>query len=147
MMNAGSVVGRVLPAYLSDAIGRFNLLAPFAFLAGLSCLFLWRFAHTLPLVFVFASLYGFFSGAFISVINPCVAQISDEHELGTRIGMLYSLISFPALLGGPVAGMLLARHQDSYEEIAIFSGLNLVIGSLLILCAKLAINRNLFDKV
>ena len=94
-MNAGGVLGRVLPAYLSDAIGRFNLLVPCALLAGLSCLVLWTFAYSLPLVYVFATSYGFFSGAFISVINPCVAQISELHELGTRIGVLYTLISFP----------------------------------------------------
>ena len=46
-----------------------------------------------------------------------------------------------------MAGVLLAKYQDSYEEIAFFSGLNLIVGSLLILCAKLAINRNLFAKV
>ncbi|KAM6493808.1 Major facilitator superfamily domain containing protein [Amanita muscaria] len=125
IMNAGGVLGRVLPAYLSDAIGRFNLLVPCAFLAGLSCLVLWTFAYSLPLVFVFATSYGFFSGAFISVINPCVAQISELHELGTRIGVLYSLISFPSLFGGPIAGAILVKDKDSYQYVAIFSGLNL----------------------
>jgi hypothetical protein len=29
------------------------------------------------------------------VITPCVAQISDIRQIGTRIGMLYTIISFP----------------------------------------------------
>lgn len=94
-MNAGGIFGRVAPAYLSDAIGRFNLLIPSAFLSGLSCLVVWKFSHLLWSILVFAVAYGFFSGAFISVINPCVAQISEAHEIGTRIGMLYTIISFP----------------------------------------------------
>jgi hypothetical protein len=44
---------------------------------------------------LFAAVYGFFSGAFISLITPCVAQISDISQIGTRIGMLYSIISVP----------------------------------------------------
>ncbi|KAK2465795.1 hypothetical protein APHAL10511_002339 [Amanita phalloides] len=103
-MNAGGILGRVVPGYLSDAIGRFNLLIPSAFLSGLSCLMVWKFSHALPSILAFAVVYGFFSGAFISVINPCVAQISDVREIGTRIGMLYTVTSFPSLLGGPLAG-------------------------------------------
>jgi MFS family permease len=94
-MNAGGIIGRVLPAYLSDAIGRFNLLIPSAFLSGLLCLVVWKFSYVLSSILAFAVAYGFFSGAFISVINPCIAQISETREIGTRIGMLYTVISFP----------------------------------------------------
>lgn len=95
VMNAGGVLGRIAPAYASDRIGRFNLLTPSAFLCGLCCVTIWLFAHSLPLIMIFSALYGFLSGAFISLITPCVAQISDIRQIGTRIGMLYSIISFP----------------------------------------------------
>ena len=95
VMNAGGVLGRIAPAYLSDRLGRFNLLAPSAFLSGLSCLVFWFFAKSLVSVMLFSVLYGFISGAFVSVINPCVAQISEMAQMGTRIGMLYSIISIP----------------------------------------------------
>jgi MFS family permease len=94
-MNAGGIIGRILPAYLSDAIGRFNLLIPSAFLSGLLCLVVWKFSYVLSSILVFAVAYGFFSGAFVSVLNPCIAQISEAREIGTRIGMLYTVISFP----------------------------------------------------
>ena len=95
VMNAGGVLGRIAPAYLSDRFGRFNLLAPSAFFSGLLCLVFWFFAKTLVSVMLFSVFYGFFSGSFISVVNPCVAQISDMSQLGTRMGMLYSIISLP----------------------------------------------------
>jgi predicted MFS family arabinose efflux permease len=94
-MNAGGFLGRIAPAYLSDTIGRFNLLVPSAFFSGFACLVFWMFAKSLATVMLFAALYGFFSGAFISVITPCVAQISDIRQIGTRIGMMYTIISFP----------------------------------------------------
>ena len=95
VMNAGGVLGRVAPAYISDSVGRFNLLIPSAFFSGLSCVVVWLFAKSLVSVMLFSSLYGFFSGAFISLVTPCVAQISEIGQMGARIGMLYSILSFP----------------------------------------------------
>jgi predicted MFS family arabinose efflux permease len=95
VMNAGGVIGRIAPAYLSDTLGRFNLLAPAAFLSGVLCVLFWMFARALVPLMLFAAAYGFTSGAFISVITPCVAQISDIRQIGSRIGILYSIISFP----------------------------------------------------
>ena len=47
VLNAASVVGRVAPAHVADALGRFALLVPCAFLAGLATLALWPTAHGL----------------------------------------------------------------------------------------------------
>ncbi|KAH6907656.1 major facilitator superfamily domain-containing protein [Coprinopsis sp. MPI-PUGE-AT-0042] len=95
VMNAGGIVGRIAPAYLSDRLGRFNLLFPSALFSGLSCIIGWLFTKDVTALMAFCALYGFFSGAFISLITPCVAQISDLSEIGMRIGMLYTIISVP----------------------------------------------------
>lgn len=95
IMNAGGIFGRIIPAYLADVIGNFNLLAPAALLSGLLCLGLWLQVNTVAGVLVFAAAYGVCSGAFISVITPCVGQISDGREIGYRIGLVYSVVSFP----------------------------------------------------
>ncbi len=95
VLNAGSVLGRIAPAHFADAFGRFALLVPCAALAGLSTLLLWPAAHSLVPLAAYAALYGLFSGAFNALIVPCIAQISDIREIGMRIGILYSIISFP----------------------------------------------------
>ena len=95
VLNAGSILGRIAPAYLSDACGRFNILAPSAFFTGLSTLVFWTFAKSIVPIMMYAAVYGFFSGAFNGLIVPCIAQISDIREIGMRIGMLYSVLSFP----------------------------------------------------
>ncbi|KDR77522.1 hypothetical protein GALMADRAFT_406904 [Galerina marginata CBS 339.88] len=147
VMNAGGVLGRIAPAYLSDSIGRFNLLTPVAFLSGLACVACWLHAETIVGVMLFSSVYGFFSGAFISLITPCVAQISDIKQIGIRIGMLYSIISFPSLLGGPAAGALLSRDHGSFTTMIIFSGTTVMVGSAFILGSKLVENKNIFARV
>ena len=95
VMNAGGVLGRIAPPFLSDALGRFNVLVPCALLTGLAMLAFWPFTSGLTAVMLFAAVYGFFSGAFNALIIPCVAQISALREIGTRVGVLYSIISFP----------------------------------------------------
>ncbi|KAF5343790.1 hypothetical protein D9757_014116 [Collybiopsis confluens] len=147
LMNAGGIFGRIVPAILSDSIGRFNLLAPCSFIAGLLVLVCWTFADNLPTLIVFSVLYGFFSGSFIAVVTPCVAQISDMQEIGSRIGLMYSIISFPALVGGPIAGFILAFNHGSYNGMIVFAGTTTVAGSLLMFGAKLLINPHPFARV
>ncbi|KAJ8521691.1 hypothetical protein ONZ45_g1640 [Pleurotus djamor] len=95
VLNGGGFFGRIAPSWLSDTFGRFNLLFPSAFLSGLLCLTIWLLSHQIVSIMFFAALYGFFSGAFVSLITPCVIQISDKMEIGTRLGTLYTVISFP----------------------------------------------------
>ncbi|KAG6889893.1 hypothetical protein C0995_013869 [Termitomyces sp. Mi166 len=55
VLNAGGVFGRIAPAYLSDSLGRFNLLTPSAFFSGLSCLVFWIFTRDMAGLMVFAA--------------------------------------------------------------------------------------------
>ncbi|KAI6030762.1 major facilitator superfamily domain-containing protein [Pisolithus orientalis] len=147
IMNAGSILGRIAPAWLSDKIGRFNLLCPTAFFSGFICLLFWTFADNLAAVATFSTIYGFLSGAFVSVVTPCVAQISDMEEMGTRIGALYTFVSIPALTGGPIAGALLQSQKGSFVAAIAFAGSSMVLGSSFLLASKLSIDQRFFHRV
>jgi MFS family permease len=94
-MSAGGVGGRIVLPFFADIIGRFNVLAPVAFLSGLSCLAIGLHAQSLATLLIFSVLYGLFSGAYITVVALCVAQISKLDQVGARVGMMYSLLSIP----------------------------------------------------
>jgi MFS family permease len=93
--NAGSAFGRIIPGYMADVAGRYNLMIPATALSGVFSLALWLNVHNTAGIVVFAAIYGFFSGAYISLNTPCVAQISRPEQIGTRVGMTYSIFSFP----------------------------------------------------
>ena len=100
--NAGGLFCRIVPAALSDRVGRFNTLFLCALLLGISCVALWLPVPFIPtaggqiaLDVTFAFSFGFFSGGFIALINVCVAEISKTESVGSRIGLLYCLVSFP----------------------------------------------------
>ncbi|KAM5538781.1 hypothetical protein V8D89_007503 [Ganoderma adspersum] len=147
VLNAASVLGRIAPAHFADAFGRFALLVPCAFLAGLSTALLWPAAHSLAPLLAYAALYGLFSGAFNALIVPCIAQISDIREIGMRIGLLYSIISFPSLVGNPAAGALLTVGHGSYTGLILMSGTSIMVGSGFMLLSKLRIHPDIFARV
>ncbi|KAI0738828.1 MFS general substrate transporter [Daedaleopsis nitida] len=147
VMNAGGIAGRLLPPFLSDGLGRFNILVPSALLSGLTILVFWPFARDLPAIMLFAAVYGFFSGAFNALIIPCIVQISDMSQMGTRVGVLYSIISIPALCGGPAAGAILHADGGSYLGMILLAGSAVVAGSLFLLWARCTLGRRLSDRV
>ncbi|EGO18722.1 hypothetical protein SERLADRAFT_480402 [Serpula lacrymans var. lacrymans S7.9] len=147
VMNAGSVIGRILPALMADYIGRYNLLVPFTAISGIFCLALWMHAHSLAALMCYAVFFGFFSGAFFALQSACIAQISQIEKIGIRMGMAYSLVSFLALVGGPIGGAILNRQKGNFSGMIVFTGVTLIVGSLVTLMVKLKINRNILAKV
>ncbi|KAF9651599.1 MFS general substrate transporter [Thelephora ganbajun] len=154
IMNVGGLVGRIVPAVLSDRVGRFNVLFPCALLSGVSCMVLWlpiSFVSTpggrIALEVTFALSFGFFSGGFIALINACIAEISQTEEVGSRIGLLYCLISFPSMAGGPVAGRLSGNTSHAYIGMILFTGATLIAGSLFVLWTRFRVESRLLVRV
>src|SRR5882762_10470469 len=79
VLNAASILGRILPLVLSDRIGSYNTLTGTTLFAVVLSLALWLRAPGSDdgAGLAFAVLYGFASGAAIAVVTPCVARISD----------------------------------------------------------------------
>jgi MFS family permease len=133
ILNAASVPGRILPNFLADRAGPLNILTPCAIITGILAL-CWIAIKTLPGVIVFAVLYGFFSGGFVSM--PPVAVVSltpDMRTLGTRMGQCFFFSAFGLLAGTPVTGAILNNGQN-WLGVQLFSGITILgTGCLLVL--------------
>ncbi|KAG0364982.1 hypothetical protein BGX24_004327, partial [Mortierella sp. AD032] len=66
LMNGASAVGRIVMGIASDRIGSMNALCISTFTATLTLFFLWTFAKTVTVMFVFSIAYGFCCGAYLS---------------------------------------------------------------------------------
>lgn len=130
--NAASIVGRVLPNYLSDRIGIFNLLAPAAALEGvvILCLIVVR---TRSAIIVVSVITGFFSGIIIAMPPVSMAVLTkDKALIGTRIGTGYAVIAVGLLCCGPVAGAILGSvSPQRWTGVWAFCGTSLLVGSAL----------------
>ena len=135
VLNGASLLGRVLPGVLADRFGRFNILCA----AGLSTgilIFCWPSITTSASIIVFSALFGFCSGAIISGTSVCLATCpSDPRNIGTYMGMGLGISSFAALIGPPVNGALVTRH-NGYDKVSIFSGVVVLAGAVVVLLAK-----------
>ena len=139
ILNAASLFGRILPGYFADRFGRFNVMILTTYFSAILVLALWRHAHTNATIIAFAVLYGFGSGAFVSMSPAVTAQISDVRQIGIRNGSLFAFISVAALCGSPIGGMLLTRYHGGYEGLQIFAGSMMLGGASFFVAARTSI--------
>ena len=90
---------------------------------------------SIPII-LFAALYGFSSGTFVSLLPALVAQISDIRQIGVRNGTNFLIISVAGLLGNPIAGTLVTRDGGRYTYLQIFCGLTMFGGASLFVVAR-----------
>lgn len=94
----------------------------------------------------FAACYGFTSGAFIALVPPVVAQISEIHEIGVRTGMVYGVASLSCLTGIPIAGALLLPGEDgsaTYRWLQAFCMAAVGLGICFLLAMRLSHSRGM----
>lgn len=127
LLNVGSVPGRALPGYLADRFGRFNVMILTAALCTLLIFCIWLPPTVLntasePALTAFAVLFGFWSGAAISLTPVCIAQVSRVEEIGRRVGTCFSISSFGALVGVPIGGAIIDASGGGFTGLVVFSG-------------------------
>lgn len=135
---AHSLFGRLLTGFLADRIGKYNVFTLAASATGISTLALW-----LPIGqdndavrMAYAVLYGFFSGAYVSLIAGLVAQISPMNEIGFRTGLVFFVNSIGALTTSPIAGAILDRENGSWSGVKVFSGVFCIAGTVFVFAAR-----------
>jgi len=77
ILNAGSVFGRLLPTFLADRFGIYNMILPTIY-SSAALLFTIFVVNTSAGIVVMALLYGFTSGAYASLILSLLGQLSTH---------------------------------------------------------------------
>ena len=149
MLNAGSLFGRILSGIAADKIGRFNAFIISCFFAGLFTLALWLPASSSSttvdsIIIAFAVLFGFFSGAYVSLLGALVAAISPPREIGFRTGLVFLVAAVPGLVTNPVAGAILAAGGGSFAGMKVYAGVMMLAGTA---CVALSRGRETKWKV
>jgi MFS family permease len=139
LLNSMSLVGRVVPGFLADLVGRFNILLSLVIVTLLVMATVWipvgsRNESTLYAV---VAIFGFGSGGWISLAPVCAGQLCRTEEYGRFYSTLYSVAAFGALLTVPIGGQLL---QSTTPQILIgFYSAVLVVGLAGVVLSRWAI--------
>lgn len=86
---------------------------------------------------IFAALYGFASGAFVSLLPAQIAQISKIEQIGVRVGVSFACISFAGLIGNPIAGAIVDRNHGKFWGLNVFAGVMMAAGASMFLLARM----------
>lgn len=126
-LNLGAIFGRFLPGLVADRLGRFNVMTVNCLMCALFTLILWLCGalldpSNLGIVISYAVIFGFFSGAAISVAPVCISQVCDIQDYGKRVGTTWTLVSVGTLIAIPIAGAIQQRNNGAYYGLIAFGG-------------------------
>ncbi|KAK6582564.1 hypothetical protein PZA11_004972 [Diplocarpon coronariae] len=130
ILNASSIFGRILPGIIADRIGRFNVMIVTTAFSAVVVLGLWLpSSGNIPII-IFCVLYGFSSGAFVSMGPALIAQISPIREIGTRSGTYFLCVAVGGLTGNPIGGALIQRDSGGFHYLQVFCGVTMAAGAV-----------------
>ncbi|HJQ24564.1 MAG TPA: fused MFS/spermidine synthase [Blastocatellia bacterium] len=134
-----------LYGWLEIGIGVYGLAVPFIF-AALPVIYhpLWRWLQlsffTLSLVrFLFAALVLILPTALMGATLPVLASYyaRDAHRIGLRVGSLYALNTFGAVIGAAVTGFALIPLLGMHATTATAAAINITLGLVALRISRL----------
>ncbi|KAJ7337448.1 MFS general substrate transporter [Mycena albidolilacea] len=141
VLNAATVVGRLVPNLLADVYGALNVAIPMTTVSG-GLVFAMLHLKSVWSLFVFAAFYGFFSGAFMSLLTAIMSSFAfSVNEIGSRIGIAMFLSSIPLLTGAPLQGALLHPPDYTWWRGVTFSGVVQLTGVALLVVSRSMVAR------
>ncbi|KAK8108736.1 hypothetical protein PG984_014537 [Apiospora sp. TS-2023a] len=131
IMCVSQVGGQFVFGILSDRKVPLDVLAcASTTVAAIACLAVWRLAESLPVLVVFALVYGFFGAGFTAIWARMSTAISEDVVVGP---IVFTLLNFGKgvgnVLAGPVGGLLVSDSRSaggpsplSYRLVIVFTG-------------------------
>ncbi|KAL9086237.1 MAG: hypothetical protein Q9159_004302 [Coniocarpon cinnabarinum] len=131
ILNAAALPGRIIPNAISDRVGRYNTMVVCAGLSAIVVFAIWLPGRDSNAgIIAFSAAFGFASGAYVGLAPALMLQISQPQVVGLKIGMMYAMASFAALLSSPLGGNILDEWNQRYQGIMIYSGFMMVGGMI-----------------
>jgi predicted MFS family arabinose efflux permease len=130
MIGGASVAGRMALGVVADRTGIMWLYKLCTLALGLSYA-LWIVTSGYGWLVVFALTMGAAYGGLVALVPAVVAELFGVQGLGAVLGTLYTSSSISALVGPPLAGLVIDR-SGSYQWAAAFAGCACVAGFFII---------------
>ncbi|KAL2669971.1 hypothetical protein Neosp_014849 [[Neocosmospora] mangrovei] len=136
VMSGVGIIGRLVPNYFGDRIGALTVFVP---TAGLGALLVWCWiaVDSQPGLYAWAAASGPALGGIQAMFPSALASLTtDPSKQGTRIGMVFTIVSFAVLTGTPIAGTLISTMNGRYVGAQAFAGACLTLGTVFLAVAR-----------
>jgi MFS family permease len=143
LVSTSSVISAILTGLLIDRLHVTTVILISTLGATTSILLVWGFSSSLPLLIIFALLYGLFAGGFSCTYTGIIKEIKREND-GADVGILIGLLSagrgFGAVISGPLSEALLrsgplvahgaVAYGGGYGSLIVFTGFTTAVGGV-----------------
>ncbi|KAG0267497.1 hypothetical protein BG011_004531 [Mortierella polycephala] len=132
--SGASCLGRIVLGYAADRLPKTIVVSICAWTTAASVLVIWTLSKSFSVFLLFAIMYGFFAGGYVSLVPLVVSETFGAHQLSTVIGFMYTAAGIGMLSGAPVAGMILeaTKPNISYIPVIMTAGGTLLLGAVCI---------------
>ncbi|PCH44595.1 MFS general substrate transporter [Wolfiporia cocos MD-104 SS10] len=132
--NAGSLIGRVLGGICADRFGPLNVITPATFVAGIMT-YAWPYSGSVGGYVIVAILYGMSSGVYASLVASPIVHMGERWDVGTRVGMSFTLLALGALAGPPISGAIYDA-TGNYRAVGFYAGSTVELAVVLLLISR-----------
>lgn len=130
VMNASGILGKIIPTFMCDFLGRFNVMLMIACMMVISLFAIWLPYYNIVGYYMFAGVYGFAFGAAYALTPVLIAQISKTREFGSRYATAYFIVSFGNLISMPIGSQFINKESVSnYNHMIIFAACSMVVAT------------------
>jgi len=99
-------------------------------------------------LYAWAVVYGIVGAAIQSLFPATLSSLTTNLSMaGTRMGMIFTIVSFAVLTGPPIAGQLIQRNDGKYTYAQVFSGADMLVGCCFLIAARMAKSKELRVKI
>ncbi|KAI0309091.1 MFS general substrate transporter [Amylostereum chailletii] len=117
ILSSASFIGRLAGGAVVNRCGVFNVMSSCSFACSI-LVFAMLGLENVAGITVWAVVYGFFSGAYITLLGPMLSSLAtDVSEVGARIGIAFTFTGVGALIATPITGALLTRQYHWWRPI------------------------------
>lgn len=140
IVNAMGVPIRPFVGYVAD-----NVLGPITTLIVGYCVlsvmfFAWIGVTGTTGIYVYCVFFGLSAGAAQGAFGGALSSLTkDPRKMGTRFGMVSTLLGFAALAGPPTAGAIVDRSGGSYVGAQIWAGVAVAAAALTIVACRVSL--------
>ncbi|KAF9646429.1 MFS general substrate transporter [Thelephora ganbajun] len=128
--NAASGFGRIASGRLGDKLGALNVSAPLTLVCAIMT-YAWPFATTKGSLIAVGVIYGFCSGAYVTLLPAPLMAMGDMHDAGRRTGIAMTGIALGAVAGPPISGAII-QATDGFKVVGYFAG-SCIVGAVALL--------------
>lgn len=133
------IVGNVTFGWLTDrrCLKNYRYVC-YLFAVGLDglCYLCLPMLQSLPLLVPFSCTFGYFDGAYVTLIPVVTAEIVGTASLSSALGVVYFLHAVPYLVSPPISGWLVDT-TGSYTAAFLLCGFSMIFSSVLLGFARL----------